>query len=277
MGFSGYEFLGMISAILAIQGGIILLNRFYGVLLNAANGIAQQVVNAANQFTTNFFAATAPQITKSLANNEMDIFYNLVIRSSKFCFLLAFMVMAPLALQMEFILSIWLKIVPNYAGILCRLSIVSTLLWISFIPILYGIISTGKNKRFRIIDSTMFILIFPFTYFGLHFSPAGYICSQIIVDIFRIIYWMISFRQLTGLPIRTFISRSLLKNFVVVVISFPLPLYVTLNMSGWFGFFMCLITFFVMFAMSTLLIGLDINERKIIVKWIKMKIQKISL
>ncbi|GBU25137.1 hypothetical protein R83H12_01777 [Fibrobacteria bacterium R8-3-H12] len=90
MGFGGFEFFGGVSHILAIQAGVILINRFYGVLLNAANGVSQQVVNAAHSFTANFFTAIAPQITKSLANGEMDYFYDLIIRSSKFCFLLNF-------------------------------------------------------------------------------------------------------------------------------------------------------------------------------------------
>jgi O-antigen/teichoic acid export membrane protein len=190
MGFSGYEFLSMGAHILATQGGVFLLNRFYGVLLNAAFGVSQQVMNATQQFINNFFAAVAPQITKSLAAGEMERFYSLVIRSSKFCFLLCFMFMAPLALQMDFVLSIWLKIVPDYAGIFCQLSMANVLFYIGFLPVWHGIISTGKNKRFRIIDSFIFMLMFIFTYFSLHFSPIGYMCSIILVNIIRAIYAM---------------------------------------------------------------------------------------
>jgi O-antigen/teichoic acid export membrane protein len=151
-----------------MYGGVFLINRFYGVLLNAANGVSQQVMNATQQFTSNFFAAVAPQITKSLAAGRMEYFYSLVTRSSKFCFLLSFMIMVPIALQMDFILNIWLKIVPDYAGILCQLGILNTLLWITFWPITHGIISTGENKRFRIIDSFMTMLIFLHSFAALH-------------------------------------------------------------------------------------------------------------
>jgi O-antigen/teichoic acid export membrane protein len=274
MGFSGYEFLGMISAILAIQGGIILLNRFYGVLLNAANGISLQVFNATNQFTTNFFTATAPQITKSLANNEMDYFYNLVIRSSKFCFLLSFMFMIPLMLQIDFVLSIWLKTVPDYVNIFCQLYLVNTLVWIGFWPISHGIIATGKNKKFRIVDSSMMMLIFPFTYFGLHFSPIGYICAHIFVNVLRMIYAMLSLRQLTGFSVRQFVTQSLLRCFMVGMISVPLPFYITLNMSGWWSFLACITVFLVMFAMGTFFIGMDRNERGNVVEWISGKIKR---
>ncbi|MCL2101203.1 MAG: hypothetical protein FWH22_05765 [Fibromonadales bacterium] len=273
MGFGGYELLGVASAILAVQGGIFLLNRFYGVLLNAANGVSQQVVNATQQFTNNFFAAVNPQITKTLATGEMDYFYKLIIRSSKFCFLLSFMFMTPLALQIDFVLGLWLKIVPDYAGIFCQLAIANTLVWISFWPIFHGILSTGKNKKFRIIDSFMVMLIFPLVYFGLHFSPIGYICSQIFVNFFRMIYAVLSLRKLTGFSIRRFVSQSLVKCFAVGAISIPLPFYITLKMSGWQGFLTCLGTFFTLFAVSALFVGLNGNERGEVLEWIKKKLQ----
>jgi len=274
MGFGGYEFLGGVSSILAIQGGVFLINRFYGVLLNAANGVSQQVINAANQFTMNFFAATAPQITKSLAAGEMDYFYNLIIRSSKFCFLLSFMFMAPLALQIDFILSVWLKIVPDYAGIFCQLSILSILLYISFVPVLHGIISTGKNETFRKIDSLMIMIIFLFAYFGLHFSPIGYVCSHILVNIFRMVYWMLTFRKLTAFSIRLFVIQSLVKCFVVGTISIPLPLYITLNMSSWFGFLASLSAFLAVFVPSSLFLALTKNERNRLFDFVKAKFKQ---
>jgi O-antigen/teichoic acid export membrane protein len=272
MGFGGYELLGGVSGILAIQGGVFLINRFYGVLLNAAIGVSEQVVVMANQFTKNFFAAVVPQITKSLATGEMDYFYQLVIRSSKFCFLLTFMFMAPLALQIDFILSIWLKIVPDYAGIFCQLYIANTLLWVAFLPIMQGIISTGKNKTFRKIDSLMLMLIFPFTYFSLHFSPIGYMCSHILVTIFRMIYLVLTLRKLTNFSIRMLISQSLYKCLIVGVISVSLPFYITLNMNGWQGFLVSLTAFIVLFASSSFFIGLNKNEQEKLIKWVKKKL-----
>jgi O-antigen/teichoic acid export membrane protein len=269
--FSGYELLIGVSAVLAIQGGGFLINRFYGVLLNAANGISFQVINAINQFTGNFFAAVSPQITKYLATGEMDYFHNLVTRSSKFCFLISFMIAMPLALQMDFVLSVWLKIVPDYAGIFCQLIIINTLVWIGFLPVSHGIISTGKNKRFRTIDSLMLMLIFPFTYFGLHLSPVGYMCSHILVNIFRVIYSVLTLRKLTGFSIRRLVSQSLVKCFVVAAISIPLPLYIALNMSGWQGFFACLGSFLAVFGVSAWFVGLDGSEKVKITGWVKGK------
>jgi O-antigen/teichoic acid export membrane protein len=272
MGFSSYELLGAISAVLAVQGGTILINRFYGILLNAANGVSERVTAAANQFTTNFFAAIAPQITKSLSKGEMDYFYLMVIRSSKFCFLLSFLVMAPLALQIDFVLGVWLKVVPDYTGIFCQLNIINIILCFTFIPVWHGIISTGKNKRLRIIDSLMIMLMFPLIYFGLHFSPIGYMCSHIMINFFRVIYAMFSLRKLTGFSIQALVSQSLLRCLAVCAISIPLPLFVGNYLSGVYGFFASCLCFLVMFVPSSLFLVLTKNEKNRLFDFVKARI-----
>jgi O-antigen/teichoic acid export membrane protein len=273
MAFSSYEFLGGISIVLAVQGGTILINRFYGILLNAANGVSERVVMAANQFTGNFFAAISPQITKSLSKGEMDYFYSMIIRSSKFCFLLSFLVMAPLVLQIDFVLGVWLKIVPDYAGIFCQLSIINVVLVFTFVPVWHGIISTGKNKKFRIIDSLMTMVMFPLIYFGLHFSPVGYICSHILINFFRAIYAMFSLRKLTGFSIRALVSQSLVRCLAVGTISIPLPFVVGNYLSGIYGFFVSCSCFLVVFVPSSLFLVLTKNERSRLFDFVRARVK----
>jgi len=277
MGFSGYEFLGGISTVLAVQGGTILINRFYGILLNAANGVSERVVAAANQFTGNFFAAISPQITKSLSKGEMDYFYSMVIRSSKFCFLLSFLIMAPLALQIDFVLGVWLKIVPDYAGIFCQLSIINIVLVFTFASVWHGIISTGKNKRFRITDSLMVMLMFPLIYFGLHFSPVGYLCSHILINFFRVIYAMFSLRKLTGFSIRALVGQSLVRCLAVGAVSVPLPFVVGNYLSGVYGFLASCSCFFAIFIPSSLFLVLTKNERNRLFDFVRTRIIEIYL
>ena len=275
MGFSSFEFVGGISVVLATQAGIILINRFYGVLLNAANGVYQQIINASSLFTHNFLAATTPQITKYMAAGSMDLFDDLVIRASKFCFLLCFIFMAPVAIQMDFVLQIWLKEVPDYAGILCQLGIINILVCSVAAPIWQAIIATGKNKRFRLIDSILIMLIFPLTILGLHFSPIGYICAHIFINIFRVYYAIISLHRLTGFPIRRMLEQSLFKCLIAGIISVPLPFYISLKISGWVGFLVCLTVFLVVFAVCALFIGLNRNERKSILGFVFNKMSAI--
>jgi len=179
--------------------------------------------------------------------------------------------MVPLILQMDFVLNVWLKEVPEYAGIFCKLSLINAWVIFSCYPIWHGILSTGKNRKFRTIDSFVVMLTFPLTYICLHFSPIGYICSHIFVNAFRVIYATLSLRKLTYFSIRAFVSQSLSKCFMVGVISIPLPIYITINISGWRGFFVCLSVFLVMFTASTLCVGLNKDEREKVMMFARSK------
>ena len=68
--FSGWSMLGSLSVIATNQGVNILMNTFFGVIVNSAMGIATQVSGAVNQFIGNFQIAFNPQITKYYANND---------------------------------------------------------------------------------------------------------------------------------------------------------------------------------------------------------------
>lgn len=70
MSFSGWSFLGQVAIVFSSQGNNILLNMFYGVVVNAALGISNQVNSALMSFVSNFQTAFKPQITKSYASNE---------------------------------------------------------------------------------------------------------------------------------------------------------------------------------------------------------------
>ncbi|MDR0516736.1 MAG: MATE family efflux transporter, partial [Fibromonadaceae bacterium] len=134
MGFGGWTTLSGISTIAALQGVNMLLNRFHGVVANAAYGIMTQVSNAMIQFTSNFFAAVNPQIIKSYARGDMDYLYSLLFRSIKFSFLISFAIAVLLALNMDFILNLWLKEVPQYAVIFCLIKVIECCLYMVFIP-----------------------------------------------------------------------------------------------------------------------------------------------
>lgn len=84
--FAGWNFLGAGSSLLMTQGVNILINMFFGVTLNAARGVANQVDNAVQQFVNNFTTAINPQITKSYASDNLEYMHKLVCIGSKYSF-----------------------------------------------------------------------------------------------------------------------------------------------------------------------------------------------
>lgn len=106
--YTGWNLFGSVSAMLVTQGQNILLNMFFGPLVNTAKGIADRVNGAVSTFATNFYMAVTPQIIKSYAAGETERMRILVMTSSRFTFFLLLAISFPLITIMEDVLNMWL-------------------------------------------------------------------------------------------------------------------------------------------------------------------------
>jgi len=273
MGFGGWTIINGISTIAGMQGINMLLNMFHGVVLNATYGIMTQVSNAMNQFVFNFFTAINPQIIKSYASGNMEYLHSLLFRSMKFAFLLAFAIAFPLILNMDLILNIWLKEVPQYAVIFCQTKLIVNSLLIIPYPCCLSITATGKIKQYTIIDTVLIIQIFIFTYifFKLGFPPTVFLIIDIIVCIARIIVSIILAKYLIKFSISEFIDKVAVKLLLIVLISVPLPTFISFNTENRAALFATSISFILLFLFSSIFIGLNKNERITIFNLIKNK------
>lgn len=107
-GYTGWNLFGALSGMLTTQGQNILLNIFFGPIINAAKGIADRIQNVISGFSVNLYMAVSPQIIKSYAAEDYSRALNLVVKTSKMSFLLLFVLSFPLICNMDGLLSIWL-------------------------------------------------------------------------------------------------------------------------------------------------------------------------
>jgi O-antigen/teichoic acid export membrane protein len=271
MGFSGWTTLNGISAITAMQGVNMILNVFHGVVANAAYGIMTQIATGIAQFTNNFFAAVNPQITKSYAKGDINYLHSLIFRSMKFSFLLSYAIAVLLALNMDFILNIWLKTVPEYAVIFCQVRVIDWCLCVFFFSCNSSIMASGKIKLFLIVDSILTTLTFIFVYifFKLGFSPTAAPIICLSVNIVRITVIIFFTRALVKFSISEFIYKIILKLSVVVLISVPLPIFISFRTENWKALLATSISFLLPFLFSSIFFGLDKNERSMLFRLIK--------
>jgi len=249
------------------------LNVFHGVVANAAYGIMTQVSNAMTQFANNFFAAVNPQITKSYARGDMDYLHSLLFRSVKFSFLISFALAVPLVLNMNFILNLWLKEVPQYAVVFCQIRVIDWTMWMLVTPLWLAIISTGKIKTFTITDSVFIFMNFILSYIFLSqkYSPISIPCIYISVNVFRCAMGLIFSKKLVNLSIKQYFYKVCFKLLVVILISIPLPILVSLHTEDLEALFATSVSFALPFLFSSIFFGLDKNERIMIFSLIKRK------
>ena len=118
--FAGWSFWGNLAGVLYTQGLNMMLNMFFGPIVNAARGIAVQVQAAVQQFIGNFQVALNPQITKNYATGELVQMHILMFRSARFSFFLLYLLTLPILLETNYILTLWLETVPADAVVFTR-------------------------------------------------------------------------------------------------------------------------------------------------------------
>jgi len=86
LGFTGWNSIEVAAIVGENQGSAIIINRFFGTILNASFGIANQVNSIVRSFAQSLGQAIIPQITKSYSAGDHKRASKLVIISSKFSF-----------------------------------------------------------------------------------------------------------------------------------------------------------------------------------------------
>ena len=147
LSYSGWDLFGNASLVARTQGVNILLNIFFGAVMNAAAGIAMQVQTAAMSFATNVMTAFRPQIVKTYATKSYSEMINLISLGSIITYILYLIIVTPLIFEMDFILHIWLKEVPDYAVCFCQLALLMDLFSNSGRFLMIGIDATGRIKK----------------------------------------------------------------------------------------------------------------------------------
>ena len=223
--FAGWNFIGSSSSVLMGQGVNILMNMFFGIIPNAARGIATTVENIVNQFANSFVTAISPQITKSYASHDLSYMHSLVFKGSKFSFYLVFILALPLLLETESLLSIWLGKVPEYTISFIRLTISISLLSVLSNTLVTSILATGNTRNYQIIVGGLGLLIFPLAYISYlaGFSPEFSYIIQFIIFVFQLGVRLYLLKQMISLSIIQFMHEVLFYVFIVLLTASILP------------------------------------------------------
>lgn len=275
LSFSGWTIFGNLGYILHTQGIAIVINMFFTVAVNAAQGIANQVNGVVSQFASNFLVALNPQVVKSYAAGQLEEMNILIMRGCKmsFCLLLFFVI--PLCLEAPFVLHVWLGNVPEYTVVFMRLVLLISLVnsFSSLLATAKG--ATGDIKNYQITLTLIGALHIPFAWLafelggGPEYSMYVYLAIVTILQIIRICFVCRS----THMSIRSFIKNVIIRCMLVFALSAAIPTILHISLTPSFlttiivGGLSCLGV-----VMVTLYVGLTKNERKAVLRPIKSKI-----
>jgi O-antigen/teichoic acid export membrane protein len=274
LSYSGWSLFGAISGILKNQGINILLNMFFGPTINAAKSVAYNVNSAITQFSSNFYTAVRPQITKNYAAGEQQQMMSLIFQSAKFSYFLLFIISMPVLLETDFILALWLKEVPEYTAIFTWLVIVNALIDSLSYPLMTAAQATGKIKLYQSMVGGILLFNLPVSYcfLKLGFLPQVTMYISIIISTICLFFRLWILKRMIGLPVRGYFNKVLKVIISVSFVAYILPFFLRLRLQeGYIRFLIIGGSGVITSIIAMYIIGFTSKERSIIIQMIRNK------
>lgn len=273
LSFAGWTLTGNIAVMGYTQGLNILLNIFFGAIVNAARGISVQVQAAARLFFSGFQTAINPQIHKSYSQNNLTRMHTLIFLSSRFSYFLMLVVTIPLCLHTHYILELWLGEIPEYSVPFVQIMLIVGLINTLQNPTMTALHATGNIKKVQIIESSLLLSVVPIAYIFLKFfniSPEMvfivYMIIEIITQFVRVYY----IYPMIGLKIRDYVTKVIWPICFVstLAVSVSFILSELLIVSNFLMLLVSVLLYTIVTILIVFLFGLQKAERAFVVNFI---------
>jgi len=226
--YNNYNLLAVIAMMGRSQGSNILINFFFGTVVNGAYGIARTVQSFVEAFTVNFDSASAPQITQNVGKGDLQRASSISAKVCRICQLLSLWVVLPLFVEMELVLRAWLGVVPEHTVLFCRVILITIVVASTGGGLLRLKDALGKIKWFMITYSFWYLLTLPvgFYLFKLGYPPVTILVLYILSDVLSRISQLVLMKVIYGYNVISFMRQAYVKPlFILMLMSFYVVIY----------------------------------------------------
>lgn len=277
-GFATWTIYSMGCIIVRAQGLAVILNRFFGTIVNSAYGIANQVFSSISFIALAVVNAMSPQIVKAEGCGDRQRMLRLSELASKYAFLLLSMVTIPLVFEMPAVLSFWLGDVPPHAVTLCRFIMITALC--DQITIGLGVANQaiGRIRNYSLTVNTIKVLTLPAfwlcLYLGCNIAEAmwAYLGFEVLCALIRLPFLKVT----AGLSIRHFIKHVFVRVSIPLVITSLVCYLMVTYIHMPFRFLLTGIVAVVVSGATIWLCALEHSERQTALQIIKRKKKQIE-
>jgi O-antigen/teichoic acid export membrane protein len=225
LSFSSWNLVGTFAFMLKGEALNILLNFFFGPLINAARAIAFQIGNAISSFSANITIAFKPQMVTSYSQGNNDRVNFLFFIQSKVCFALISILIVPVILNINYILRIWLgNDVPEHTSIFSVLVLIDSLVCSLNAPCTQVVFATGKIKGYQIASSCVNVLLLPFCWLFLYLgaNAISTFIITIIISLLNQIFCVWQMSKVFDLNLYKYINNVIFPSLFFIVLC-PIP------------------------------------------------------
>lgn len=265
LSFSGWTLFGSIAGVANQQGNTILVNIFFGPIVNAARAVSLQISSALDTFCSSFILAVQPPMIKSYAEGDMDYLMKLFYFSNKFIFYCMLVICLPCISEMETILNLWLVSYSQDMVAFSKLTLIYTMIVTLHNPVTIIMRATGNVKRYFVSVESFTLLSMPLTllFFYLDYPAIStFIIMIIVFSLAHIIRLIILKNTIDLFSIKkyfiSFVLPALMVTFVTFVAIFLLRESIK---PGWLRLLLIGFVSTLLIAIQFVLFGLSSDER----------------
>lgn len=271
VGFAGWTMIGAAASIGKAQGSALIINKFFGTVLNAAFGIANQVNGVISIFSRNLGQAAVPQITKSFSADNKNRSVVLSSYISKYSMFLMLVVALPVLLETRYLLTLWLGILPPFTILFCQLIVINALIDGLGSGLESLVQATGKIKYFQIVLSVTSLMSLPIAYylFMEGFDPSYITIAFISTAILNVFLRQLLLKTVINFDVKEFLVVSYLKIFFVSVLVSPLFFLNMMISEGTLRFILMTVVAELWLFVSIYFAGLNNKEKTIVRSYTK--------
>ena len=276
--FNNYTAMGALAYIGRIQGSTMIVNYFFGTLVNAAFQIAYTIENYCSLIVNNIGKAAWPQITQSFSGGKYDRTIRLTECMSRYTILLTLLVTVPLFVELDFVINLWLKDVPEGALFLCYLTLIDAVVRSACGGTSALIQASGKVKWFQIVDSLLSLLTLPvaFILYKLGYPKETIIYLYIVSSLLIRFVSFILLKRIVGFDILQYVRNVYYPTFLVTVasIAYIFVYWKTGLFNNGIMHFCGMLLSLLFVIVVCFLIGLEKQERIVLSEIIRNRIKK---
>lgn len=278
LSYSGWVMVGDLGFSFKDQISNVIMNLFLGTTINAARGIATQVNALVSSFAHNFTMALSPQITKQYAMGNYEQSRDLVLQGARLSFYLMSVMSIPLLININYILNLWLGIVPEYASQFVFIVIIASIVHATSKTQTAILQATGDIKWFQIGVSMILLSELPIAYYLLYlgYSPIYALMPSLITNTIAFLYRVILLRKKDPLfTIKDYFFDVLLKGTLIMTAVYYLCNLINHHININFFSFLCMSTLSVVISIVAIyFFGINNKERLLIHNLIRIKLLK---
>lgn len=273
--FWGWNLFGSFAGVANNQGNNILINIFFGPMVNAARAVAFNISNAVNAFCNNFYMAMRSPLIKSYSCGDYDYMMKLFYFSNKFVYYLLLLICLPLILEMNYVLHVWLPEVTEYMVIFSRLTLIYSFVAAMHNPITTLVHATGKIKSYSIVVESVILLSLPLSYiaFKMGAGPTSTFWITISVFIVAHVIRLFMLKRLIPFNIMEYMQKFILPALLVTVFSTIAPAMIKDHLgsvSGLKEFALVAGVSIITTLFFTFTVGLNKSERNMLLNYLRI-------